>query len=174
MEIDEYAMRDIEESDLPQLLEWRNSPEIHSKMLTDHIITWDEHMGWFLRIKEQNPMLNFAFTYQGQLAGYLGYTKYDEINKICDGGSYLGVALDLPVDAGIYLGNMLFNYAFEVLKVRKMISDIFIDNKRVIKINQLKGMKIVKKHAVEKDGEIKKVVRMEVQRADWIKCNVYR
>lgn len=39
----DYALRSIKESDLEQLLVWRNSDRIRTKMLNQHIITMDEH-----------------------------------------------------------------------------------------------------------------------------------
>ncbi|MBR3622979.1 MAG: GNAT family N-acetyltransferase [Selenomonadaceae bacterium] len=167
--IGDYAIREIEESDLSQLLEWRNSPEIHSKMLTDHIITWDEHLAWFKKIKEQDPTLNFAFVYQDKLVGYAGYTKYDPVTKTGDGGSYLAPELDLPVDAGIYSGELLLYYGFETLGIKKTVTDVFLDNERVVKMNKLMGSKIISSHKLKKGGKVKEVVTMELTYEDWRK-----
>lgn len=42
-----YTLRPLEEKDLPIILEWRNSEKVHSKMLTDHKITWEEYYSWY-------------------------------------------------------------------------------------------------------------------------------
>ena len=47
MKIGDYSICPIEERDLELLLNWRNSERIHSLMLTDHKITWEEHCNWF-------------------------------------------------------------------------------------------------------------------------------
>lgn len=57
----DYYLRPIEEGDLRLVLNWRNSPKVHSMMLTDHQITWDEHYAWFQRMKEQTLKRNFVF-----------------------------------------------------------------------------------------------------------------
>lgn len=171
MEIDDYAMRAIEEADLPKLLEWRNSPEIHSKMLTDHIITWEEHLAWFNRLKIQDPPLNFAFTYKGDIAGYLGCPKYDAANKVCDVGCYLGTDVNLPVDAGVCLGTMLYRYVFLVLGVKKVITEVFVDNHRVLKLNIMGGFKVLEEHTVEADDVIRKKVKIELACSDWKRMN---
>ena len=72
--IDDYGLRNICEDDLPLLLEWRNSPRIHSKMFTDHKITPEEHQAWFKKIQADPVKKNFVFTYKGQAVGYIGYT----------------------------------------------------------------------------------------------------
>ena len=61
MKIADYSMRPIEERDLELLLNWRNSERIHSLMLTDHKITWEEHYQWFKKISEYEPKRNFVF-----------------------------------------------------------------------------------------------------------------
>lgn len=173
-EIGDYALRTIIEEDLPQLLAWRNSPEIHSKMLTDHLITWDEHLRWFEKGKKQEPPLNFAFVYQGMLAGYGGCSMYDAENKTCDTGHYLGVNLDLPVDAGVCLSVMLSKYVFEKLGVRKIITEVFVENSRVLKFNQLIGAKIIDRFKIRKDGSLKEIVKIETDYDDWAKVkNVF-
>ncbi|MBQ9478490.1 MAG: GNAT family N-acetyltransferase, partial [Selenomonadaceae bacterium] len=84
-----YAFREIRESDLPLLLEWRNSPRVHSKMLTDHKITWEEHKNWFKRIQDEAREGYFIFTFNGEPVGYC-----------CPGGTYLGAPDKCPRDAG--------------------------------------------------------------------------
>lgn len=42
--MEEYSVRPLEEKDLRLVLDWRNSERVHSKMLTDHKITWEEHL----------------------------------------------------------------------------------------------------------------------------------
>ena len=59
--LSEYTLRPIGEQDLKLVLEWRNSKRVHSQMLTDHKITWEEHYAWFQRMKEQPIKRNFVF-----------------------------------------------------------------------------------------------------------------
>ncbi|MGD9727470.1 MAG: UDP-4-amino-4,6-dideoxy-N-acetyl-beta-L-altrosamine N-acetyltransferase [Hyphomicrobiaceae bacterium] len=52
------AYRRIQEADLPQLLVWRNDPDVARHMYTDHTITPEEHAAWFARI-QQNPTASY-------------------------------------------------------------------------------------------------------------------
>ncbi len=165
----DYAIREIDETDLKQLLEWRNSPEIHSKMLTDHVITWEEHLAWFNRIRNRQPVLNFAFTYQGKLAGYTGCSQFDEARKTCNPGNYLGVGLKLPLDAGLYIGELFFEYAFLSLGILEMITEVFTDNKRVVKLNRLAGYDIIGRKEVLKDHAMREVTIMSLTAEEWKK-----
>ena len=57
----EYSLRPLEERDLQMVLQWRNSERVHSKMLTDHKIVWEEQFAWFQRIKDNPIKRNLIF-----------------------------------------------------------------------------------------------------------------
>ncbi len=139
MEMEDYAIREIEEEDLAQLLKWRNSPEIRNKMLTSHIITWEEHLQWYKSVKKKHPVLNFSFTYLGKLVGYIGYTQYDKKKGTCNPGNYLGPDVELPLDAFYYQSELIKKYAKEVLSVKQMITMVLTNNKKVLKASLLEG-----------------------------------
>ena len=79
----EYSLRPLEERDLQMVLQWRNSERVHSKMLTDHKIVWEEHFAWFQRIKDNPIKRNLIFEFLGRPIGYIGYTEYDEEKGCC-------------------------------------------------------------------------------------------
>lgn len=137
--IREYSFREIQENDLPMLLSWRNSSFIHSKMLTDHKITWDEHKLWFDRIKNDIIKKNFIFSYNDLPLGYQGYSDIDLKNRTCSGGSYIGEREMCPKDAGIFLFFMGIDYAFLKLNIVETHIDVFADNKKALRLNEFLG-----------------------------------
>jgi len=166
----DYSIRPIEEKDLKQILEWRNSEKVHSQMLTDHKITWDEHYGWFKRMKEQTVIRNFVFEYRGVPVGYIGYTEYDEENHSCSPGAYLGIDIEAPNDAAICLFYTSIEYAFKFLGMLKLNTDVFADNIRALKLDKFLGYEIIKEqeHYVLKDGKKKLTYRLEIDKARWL------
>ena len=154
-EMKDYSLREIRASDLKMLLEWRNSPRISSMMLTDHEITWEEHLRWFCKISKETIKKNFIFYFKDTPIGYCSaYDKFDEKNKTCSPSSYLGELKKAPKDAAIFLYYMGTTYIFEKLKITKFITTIFADNKRVLKLNKLFGYEIDEKNGffAVKDG----------------------
>lgn len=61
LELNDYSLESIESGHYMMLLNWRNSPQIHSKMLTDHRITENEHFAWLKRIQADPVKKNFIF-----------------------------------------------------------------------------------------------------------------
>ena len=166
-----YAFRDILESDLPLLLEWRNSPRIHSKMLTDHKITWEEHLNWYRRIRSDPIKKYFVFTFKAEPVGYVGFGGLNLEARTCYGGSYIGAPDKCPRDAGMYLGFMAGDYAFSKFDIDRIDTEVFADNKRVVKLNELFGCVFdpAKSFYVEKDGERKLVLFGVTTRENWLK-----
>lgn len=170
MKIGDYSIRPIEERDLELLLNWRNSERIHSLMLTDHKITWEEHYQWFKKISEYEPKRNFVFEYKNKPIGYMGYTDYDEINKTCSPGAYLGdVERDVPIDAALYLFYIAVEYAFKVLKREALITTVFKNNKRALKIDKILGYEIIAEDQGIKNNILTDIYILKMTKEIWHK-----
>lgn len=167
----DYSIRPLAEGDLRLVLDWRNSERVHSKMLTDHKIKWEEHKAWFERMKDNPVKRNLIFEYQGKPIGYIGYTEYDEENKSCSPGAYLGET-DVPIDAGFTLFYTAIDYAFSVLGMEKLETDVFCNNKYALRINRLLGYRKVpnSEECFIKNGHKEMAVRMALMRAEWNEC----
>ena len=164
----EYSLRPLEERDLQMVLQWRNSERVHSKMLTDHKIAWEEHVAWFQRIKDNPIKRNLIFEFLGRPIGYIGYTEYDEEKGCCSPGAYLGET-EVPIDAGITLFYMAVEYAFAELNMKYLETSVFRSNKIAMKIDKFLGYKeIPNSHEVfNKNGKEEVAVRMFMTRDDW-------
>lgn len=137
----EYNMRPVEKKDLLLLLKWRNSKRVHSKMLTEHIITKEEHMDWFNDIvKTAAQPLHFVLELNQRRIGYIGYTDVDYVNSRCSPGMYLGEE-DVPIDAGIAMGILSIAYIFDILHFNKASTIVLENNQRVYKLNSFLGYK---------------------------------
>lgn len=165
-----YAFREIREDDLPLLLEWRNSPFIHAKMLTNHKITWEEHLNWFRRISGAPTRLHFMFTCNGQPIGYKGYSDVDFEARTCSGGSYIGELDKCPKDAGIYLFFMSVEYAFTKLGMERFEIDVFASNKKALRLDSFMGYEFdkINGYCVTKDGKQKLVYHGVLTKEKWM------
>ena len=169
--MEEYSIRPLEEKDLPMVLEWRNSERVHSKMLTDHKITWEEHFAWFQRTRANPVKRNLVFEYRNRPIGYIGYTEYDEEGRSCSPGAYLGER-DVPIDAGITLFYMAVDYAFTELGMQRLETSVFKNNKQAMRIDKFLGYKELpgSEEVFVKNGREEIAVRMFMTRADWESC----
>lgn len=167
--MENYQLRPIAEQDLHLVLEWRNSETIHSCMLTDHRITWEEHFNWFQRMKSQTPKRNFVFAYRGHPIGYIGYTEFDEENHTCSPGAYLAPDAAAPTEAALCLFYTSIDYAFTQLDMIRLNTDVFADNERALKLDLFLGYEIhhEEDHHVIKNGQDKLVYRLILDKDHW-------
>lgn len=169
-----YSVRELRYNDLKMVLEWRNSDRIHSVMLTEHKITWEEHLKWFESTSQLSPRRQLIFQFNNRPIGYIGYNNFNEQQSICSPGAYLGETTeDIPIDAALYLFYFSIEYAFNFLKVKKLKTEVFKTNKKAWKLDKLLGYQITGEDVVLKNGVQAEIYILELDIKRWsdIKVN---
>ena len=59
------------------------------------------------------------------------------------------------------------DYAFKVLGMNMLRTEVFKYNKRVVKLDKLLGYRVIGEKDVEKNGKIEVTYVMELQRNEW-------
>ena len=170
----EFVVRPIKKSDLPAVLERRNEDEVRNVMFTDKIITWEEHLAWFEKISALNPKLNFVVEYKELPFAYIGYSSVDWESRTCNTGTYAGInskLLKIPL-AFLYVSEIAASYSFEVLQMRKTISEVIGSlNKKVLEINTNYFGQILEgtlKKQVFKNNHYEDVMLLASYKEDWL------
>ena len=165
---EDYRLRPVEEADLAKVLEWRNSERIRANMYTDHIISVDEHRRWFRNLREDRRLVCLVFEYLGRPAGMVNFTGIDEANGKSQWGFYLGET-DLPRGTGTVMGLLGLEYAFEILKIRKVCGEAFAFNSASLNFFGRLGFAEEGRFArhVLKNGRYEDVVSFALFREDW-------
>ena len=110
-------VRVMQESDLEQVLEWRNHPEICRYMYTQHKITLDEHSNWYEKAGSNLDHYLLIFEINDIPMGFININKIANSN-IADWGFY--VSPDSEKGTGKKLGITVLEYAFKVIKLHKI------------------------------------------------------
>lgn len=170
LELNDYSLESIESGHYMMLLNWRNSPQIHSKMLTDHRITENEHFAWLKRIQADPVKKNFIFSYKGTPSGYVGYSDFNENPSSCSPSVYLAPKAELPKNAGLYLFYLMNEYAFSRLNITVIKTEVFKDNKAAVLLNRLTGYEEDggSEETIIKDGERKIVKHFALDKEQWL------
>ena len=112
--VTEQILRPMKESDLGQVLKWRNHPDVRSYMYTTHEIHMDEHRTWYAHASK-NPKIALLIYERNELAiGFVNITR-TRCPDVADWGFYL--APDAPRGSGQELGTQALNYAFVQLSL---------------------------------------------------------
>jgi len=134
----DFKLRDLSEHDLELVLQWRNSERIRKNMYHDNIITWEEHIQWFSRVKNDHTKRHKVFELNNLPVGIVNFTEIDFIHKRCKWGFYLGEE-NLPKGTGTLMGYVGLSYIFENEKMRKVSGEVFGFNSASIHFHKKLG-----------------------------------
>jgi len=131
-----HNLRPMTETDLEQVLSWRNHPEVRRYMYTTHEIGMEEHSKWFSSIKLDPAVNLMIYENQGLAKGFLNITR-TRCQEVADWGFYL--APGAPKGTGRSLGGEALRYAFEELGLHKLCGQALGFNERSIAFHKALG-----------------------------------
>ena len=123
------GLRAIEESDLSQLLLWRNQPNYRRYFREYRELSQTNQKIWFdskVLNDKSTEMFSIVDVNTGELLGACGLCYIDWINRNADFSIYIGKD-DLYIDEkyAIEAAQILMKYGFEELNLHKLWSEIY-------------------------------------------------
>lgn len=131
-------LRPMHVDDLERVLAWRNHPDIRRCMYSQHEISCEEHLQWFLRASQDTSMHLLIFEID---AIPMGFVKIHQISTggIADWGFYVGP--DALKGIGMALGKAALSFAFCKANMHKICGQTLSNNKKSIMFHQNLGFK---------------------------------
>lgn len=135
-------LRAIEESDLSQLMNWRNNPELRKFFRETDEINMQNQRKWFDSVNaKSSPHKMFAIVKADtdELMGACGLCYIDWINRSADFSIYLGYN-NLYIDEkyAIDAANLMKDYGFSILNLHRLWAEIYsLDEKKKAFFSQL-------------------------------------
>ena len=123
------GLRAIEESDLSQLLLWRNQPNYRRFFREYRELSQNDQRNWFdskVLNDKSTEMFSIVDINTGELLGACGLCYIDWINRNADFSIYIGKD-DLYIDEkyAIEAAQIMMKYGFEELKLHRLWSEIY-------------------------------------------------
>lgn len=131
-----HNLRPMIESDLEQVLEWRNQPEVRRYMYSTHEIRLEEHRKWFASACANRAVHLLIYEQNEKAKGFVNLTS-TRCPKVADWGFYL--APSTPKGSGRELGRQALTYAFEKLELHKVCGQALGFNQRSIAFHKKLG-----------------------------------
>ena len=146
------VLRDISQSDLEQLRDWRNDPDIARQMISQDEITAEQQQAWFMKIQRDPGQQHWMIEYKGEPIGSANI-KALYARDLADASS---------IEPGLYIGEARFrgnliafaptlllnDYCFEVLGAKQLRAVVKRSNQAALKYNEKLGYKL------QKDAEL--------------------
>lgn len=118
---------------------WRNDRSISQYM---EYISPEAQELWFSRI-DNDENYYFIITLQNEDIGLINIKDVDHSSKCGESGIFIWDERYLNSDVSFRATFALFDFAFDDLKLNRIISHVLSDNKRAIQFNKLMGFKIL-------------------------------
>lgn len=123
------GLRAIEESDLSQLLLWRNQPNYRRFFREYRELSQNNQRNWFdskVLNDKSTEMFSIVDVNTGELLGACGLCYIDWINRNADFSIYIGKD-DLYIDEkyAIDAAQVMMKYGFEELNLHRLWSEIY-------------------------------------------------
>ncbi len=130
------SIREVVMNDLEQILTWRNHPAIRRYMLTQHRITLDEHVNWFMRASN-DPLKRLLIVEENRQA--FGFIQFSGVARdaVANWGFY--TVPRAPKGSGWKLGVTALDFAFQELALRKICGQALDLNEPSIRFHRMLG-----------------------------------
>jgi UDP-4-amino-4,6-dideoxy-N-acetyl-beta-L-altrosamine N-acetyltransferase len=139
-------------------------------MYTNHEISAEEHRSWFESVSKDPTKEYFVFELDGELCGVIGFVDIDIKSRTASWAFYSGDTTRRGL--GSLMEVAALNYAFEILKIRKLSCEVLEFNEAVIKFHKKHGFNVegvfVKQYF--RDGRYFDIYRLAILGSDWSKC----
>lgn len=149
------TIRPMQVQDLEMVLAWRNHPAIRQHMLTQHLISLDEHRQWFERANNNAQRKIMLVEHDNTPFGLVHFTGVSP-QASADWGFY--VAPDVPKGSGTLLGPCALAFAFEELQIHKLCGQVIAENAASIRFHERLGFTL--------EGRLREQVLVESRHHD--------
>jgi UDP-4-amino-4,6-dideoxy-N-acetyl-beta-L-altrosamine N-acetyltransferase len=165
-----YRLIELVEKHLPLVFQWRNSPLVRENMYINHEISLAEHQGWFERVIADTTKEYFIFELDGEPCGVIGFMDIDIKSGSSSWAFYSGDTARRGV--GSLMEIAALNYAFDILKLRKLNCEVIEFNEPVIKFHKKHGFKVegILRRQYYRDERYWDIYRLAIFDKDWLKC----
>ena len=140
------SLRAIEKSDLPQLMLWRNKPELRKFFREIDEINSTNQNKWFEIINDKNSihkMFAIVKTDTNELMGACGLCYIDWVNRSADFSIYLGYN-NIYIDDkyAIEVAKLMRDYGFKILNLHRLWAEIYSIDEQKKKLFKILNFKL--------------------------------
>lgn len=164
-------LRPYNKADIPMLTRWINSPDVRPFIVSVFPKTENLEEEWYEKLgKDDKNIVLCVETKDGKPIGGMGIHSIDWLNRTATTGAILGEKEYWGQGFGTDAKLVLLDYAFNVLNLRKIHSNVIGYNERSLRYSLRCGYKEEGRLRQEKyrNGEYHDLIQLSVFREDWL------
>ena len=159
----------LKSEDLELVRGWRNSEEVSKYMYTSNVISEQDQINWFEKIKNDETCKYWIIEYDEKKIGLASIYSISGLYNSCTWAFYLGDTSIRGAGIGSKVEYNVLQYVFETLKLNKLNCTVFPTNDSVIKMHEGFGFRreaFFRQHVL-KDGVHLDVVGLALLKSEW-------
>lgn len=168
MRSDRVLLRPMEKCDTDDVLRMRSRPEVLAELFTDEPPTRETHLRWLERIQKEGTRQEFMIVdcSTGLNIGTIGLDHIDSRHGRAEFGVLIGEVEARGKGLALEAGQLLLDYAFNKLGLRRLYLHAFPENKPALRLYRKLGFSeegLLHWHVI-KNGRPRNVVVMAIVR----------
>jgi len=125
---------DLSLKEKKMILSWRNNDDIKAWMYTQENIDLEEHLSFIESLKTKEDKLYFLVRKNSENLGVIDFTN------ICKESVHMGLYINPELRGlGKLFMKTIISYSFDILKVRKIIAEVYSKNQRAYELYKKMG-----------------------------------
>ena len=137
----DVGFRQLEESDLEQLRDWRNLPEIRSRTREYAPLNLLDQEKWWESLLDRRTIMFGICNEHNNLIGVCGLVHIDWKNRNAEFSYYLGDAESRGKGYGRKAAYLLFEYGFNELGLHRIWAEVYANATEILIIDEKLGFK---------------------------------
>lgn len=121
-------LRPLEREDLKQLRDWRNDPEIFSRVREHRLLGMEDQEYWFNSLIRDSRNMMFGVMDEERFIGVCGLTHVDWVGRKAEVSIYIGDARFRGKGYGSMVLGLLADYAFGECNLNRLWAEVFESN----------------------------------------------
>jgi UDP-4-amino-4,6-dideoxy-N-acetyl-beta-L-altrosamine N-acetyltransferase len=165
------SFRPLQREDTEKIRLWRNQPHIRRYMLTDHVISREEHAVWFERVFGNPRYRHWIIRCGEEDVGLLNLYDIDAGNRKCSWGFYVAGSNVRGKNVGMFAEFFVLQYVFEELQFDKLYCETLDFNRGVLRLHEAFGFapeQHSRRRIVRSDGT-HEVICLGIVKSEWEK-----
>ncbi|MBW0177662.1 UDP-4-amino-4,6-dideoxy-N-acetyl-beta-L-altrosamine N-acetyltransferase [Sediminibacterium sp.] len=163
-------LKEMDETDIEQVRQWRNSREVSAHMLSQQIISQEQQVKWFETVRNNATQCYFVIMAKnGNKLGVVNFSKIEHVTGTAEPGLYIGEASERNSLYGMEAYYLLLKYGFEELNLQKVYGTALVSNPTAMKMNKSFGYAVdeIVKDGIMVDGVPGDLVKLHLLRKDF-------
>jgi UDP-4-amino-4,6-dideoxy-N-acetyl-beta-L-altrosamine N-acetyltransferase len=165
----DIELKKVELDDIELIRMWRNSKDVSQYMYSENMISSDQQLQWFNKIKTDNTSEYWIIMFDQKKIGLASITGINSILQSCYWAFYLGDLSIRGAGIGGKVEYKILEHVFESLKLNKLRCEVLVSNENVIKMHEKYGFRreaFYREHVI-KNGVKIDVVGLAILKSEW-------